>query len=56
MQNLPRVTITVPDAGTPIVLSQPDSPSAKAFVAAAEQLAAQVSIRAMQGEQVKVTF
>ena len=44
------------DAGTPIVLSQPDSPSAKAFVAAAEQLAAQVSIRAMQGEQVKVTF
>ena len=47
------------DAGKPIVLSQPDSPSAKAFTHAAEQLAAQISIRAMQGEltpQVKVTF
>ena len=44
------------DAGTPIVLSQPDSPSAKAFAAAAEALAAQVSIRAMQGEHVRVTF
>jgi len=44
------------DAGTPIVLSQPDSPSARAFAAAAEALAAQVSIRAMQGEGVKVTF
>ncbi len=46
------------DAGRPIVLSQPDSPSAKAFIHAAEQLAAQISIRAMQGEtqQVKVTF
>ena len=47
------------DAGRPIVLTQPDSPSAKAFIAAAEQLAAQVSIRAMQGElaaQPKVTF
>ncbi len=47
------------DQGTPIVLTEPESPSAKAFVAAAEALAAQVSIRAMQGElmpQVKVTF
>ena len=47
------------DAGRPIVLSDPDSPGAKAFIAAAEQLAAQVSIRGMQGEltpQVKVTF
>ncbi|MBI3088366.1 MAG: Mrp/NBP35 family ATP-binding protein [Candidatus Omnitrophica bacterium] len=44
------------DAGRPIVLSAPDSPAAKAFIAAAEQLAAQVSIRAMQGEPVKVTF
>jgi hypothetical protein len=47
------------DAGRPIVLSQPDSPAAQAFVQAAEQLAAQVSIRAMQGElaaQPKVTF
>jgi len=44
------------DAGTPIVLSQPDSPSAKAFAAAAEALAAQVSVRARQREGVKVTF
>ena len=32
------------DEGKPIVLSQPQTPSAKAFFAAAEQLAAQVSI------------
>ena len=44
------------DAGTPIVLSQPGSPSAKAFAAAAEALAAQVSVRARQREGVKVTF
>lgn len=47
------------DEGKPIVLSQPESPSAKAFFAAAEGLAAQVSIRAMQGElasQIKVTW
>jgi len=47
------------DAGRPVVLTDPDSPSAKAFIAAAEQLAAQASIRAMQVElqpQVKVTF
>ena len=44
------------DSGRPIVLSRPEAPAAKAFIAAAEQLAAQVSIRAMQGEPVKVTF
>ena len=46
------------DAGRPVVLSAPDSPEARAFVKAAEQLAAQVSIRAMANEtsQVKVTF
>ena len=44
------------DAGTPIVLSDPGSPVAKAFTTVAENLAAQVSIRAMQSEQVKVTF
>ena len=47
------------DAGQPIVRSQSGSPAAQAFVSVAEQLAAQVSIRAMQGEltpQVKVTF
>ena len=47
------------DAGKPIVLSQPESAAAEAFTAVAKQLAAQISIRAMQGElapQVKVTF
>ncbi|MBI3319189.1 MAG: iron-sulfur cluster carrier protein ApbC [Candidatus Omnitrophica bacterium] len=46
------------DAGTPIVLSDPNSPAAHAFTASAERLAAQVSIRAMQleSQQVKVTF
>ncbi|MBI4004414.1 MAG: Mrp/NBP35 family ATP-binding protein [Candidatus Omnitrophica bacterium] len=44
------------DAGKPIVLTDPDSAAAKAFVAAAEALAAQASIRAMSQEQVKVTF
>ncbi len=47
------------DAGNPIVRSDPDAPAAQAFVAVAERLAAQVSIRGMQGEltpQVKVTF
>jgi ATP-binding protein involved in chromosome partitioning len=32
------------DAGVPLVLSEPDSPSAKAFLSAAEQMAAQISI------------
>ncbi|MBI4597401.1 MAG: Mrp/NBP35 family ATP-binding protein [Candidatus Omnitrophica bacterium] len=50
---------TTSDAGTPIVLADPAAPAAKAFIKAAEALAAQVSIRAMQGElapQVKMTF
>jgi ATP-binding protein involved in chromosome partitioning len=37
------------DAGTPIVLSQPDSPAAKAFMRVAENLAAQISVRAAGG-------
>jgi len=47
------------DRGRPIVLSDPASPGAKAFTAVAEQLAAQISIRAMRGEMtpdVTVTF
>ena len=44
------------DAGKPIVLADPNSPAAKAFTAAAEALAAQVSIRAMSQQEVKVTF
>ena len=38
---------TASDEGVPIVLAQPDSPSARAFVRIAENLAAQVSIRNM---------
>ena len=47
------------DAGTPVVVSDPDSPAAQAFTVAAEQLAAQISIRAMQGAtvpEIQVTF
>jgi ATP-binding protein involved in chromosome partitioning len=38
------------DAGVPIVYSQPDSEVSKAFIAAAEKLAAQISIRNLVGE------
>jgi ATP-binding protein involved in chromosome partitioning len=41
------------DAGTPIVVAAPGSPPARAFVKAAENLAAQVSIRAAGGGQDK---
>ncbi len=47
------------DQGQAIVASAPESLAAKAFTSVAEQLAAQVSIRAIQGEtqpHVKVTF
>ena len=47
------------DAGTPVVVADPDAPAAQAFTLAAERLAAQISIRAMQGElapTIKVTF
>lgn len=37
------------DAGVPIVLSHPDSPAAKAFTRVAENLAAQISVRASGG-------
>lgn len=37
------------DSGTPIVVSNPDSPVAQAFIRLAEQLAAQLSIQAMKG-------
>jgi len=50
---------TASDDGRPIVLTDPSSPEAKAFIETAEKLAAQVSIRGMQSEltpQVKVTF
>ncbi len=45
------------DAGRPVVLTDPESPAAKAFMDVAERIAAQVSIRGMQAEApVKVTF
>lgn len=44
------------DEGKPIVLAQPDSPAAKAFVSVAEQLAARVATRARQDVQVNVKF
>ncbi len=47
------------DTGRPLVLTDPNSPSAKAFTEVAEHLAAQVSIKGMQSElapAVKVTF
>jgi ATP-binding protein involved in chromosome partitioning len=47
------------DSGRPIVLEDPDSPSAQAFSYAAKNLAAQISIRNMKAETedlVKITF
>ena len=43
------------DAGTPIVMSEPDSPAAKALVAAAERVAAQVSIASFSRKQIPLT-
>jgi ATP-binding protein involved in chromosome partitioning len=40
------------DTGTPVVISQPDSPQAKAFVKVAEEVARQISIEAMKPELV----
>jgi ATP-binding protein involved in chromosome partitioning len=47
------------DSGRPIVLEDPDSPSAQAFSFVAKNLAAQISIRNMKAEAedlVKITF
>ncbi|HYF51852.1 MAG TPA: Mrp/NBP35 family ATP-binding protein [Planctomycetota bacterium] len=41
------------DAGKPIVVAQPESAAAKAFIGAAEKLAAQISIRNLIGEASK---
>jgi ATP-binding protein involved in chromosome partitioning len=40
------------DTGTPIVMSEPDSPAALAFVAAAERVAQQVSIASFSRKQI----
>jgi ATP-binding protein involved in chromosome partitioning len=58
---IPLVTAvrTGSDAGHPIVMTDPGSPAAQAFIKAAEQMAAQVSILTMRGElysPAKVTF
>ncbi|OGH56141.1 MAG: chromosome partitioning protein [Candidatus Lindowbacteria bacterium RIFCSPLOWO2_02_FULL_62_12] len=48
---------TSADDGRPILLSDPDSPYAKAFLHAAENVAAQISIQNMSGAApVKITF
>ena len=50
---------TTSDEGHPIVISQPDSPHAKAFIAVAKNLAAQVSIKNISGElaqDIKISF
>jgi ATP-binding protein involved in chromosome partitioning len=46
------------DAGKPVVLTNPDSPAARAFMAVAEQLAAQVGAIAQgaHGREPKITF
>ncbi len=43
------------DAGVPVVISQPDSPQAKAFHKVAEEVARQISIEAMKPELVILT-
>ena len=47
------------DQGTPVVLAEPDSEQAKAFIQVAENLAAQISIQNMSGElqqEIQVSF
>ncbi len=46
------------DTGNPVVISDPDSPEAKAFIKTAELLAARISIRnnVDKEEEIKVTF
>jgi len=43
------------DAGVPLVISEPDSPAARAFMAAAEQTAAQVSIASYMRPTIPLT-
>ena len=43
------------DRGVPIVISEPDSPAARAFMAAAEQTAAQVSIASYKATTIPLT-
>jgi ATP-binding protein involved in chromosome partitioning len=43
------------DAGEPLVIAEPESAAARAFFAAAEQVAAQVSIASYQAPVIPVT-
>ena len=43
------------DQGTPLMLSEPDSPAAKAFMAAAERVAAEISIASYKGAPIPMT-
>jgi ATP-binding protein involved in chromosome partitioning len=56
---LMKVIRTTADEGRPIVLSDPTSPAAQAFIAVAEKLAAQISVKNMAGElthDIKINF
>ena len=44
------------DTGVPLVISEPDSPAARAFMAAAEQTAAQVSIASYSRPTIPLTL
>ena len=43
------------DTGVPLVISEPDSPAARAFMAAAERVAAQVSIASYKRPTIPLT-
>ena len=43
------------DAGVPLMISEPESPAARAFMAAAERLAAQVSIASYSRPTIPLT-
>jgi ATP-binding protein involved in chromosome partitioning len=43
------------DNGVPLVLSEPDSPAARAFIAAAERVAAEVSIASYTRARIPAT-
>ena len=43
------------DAGVPLMISEPDSPAARAFMAAAERTAAQVSIASYNRPTIPLT-
>jgi ATP-binding protein involved in chromosome partitioning len=57
---LGRIPISQPireggDSGVPLMISEPESPAARAFMAAAERLAAQVSIASYSRPTIPLT-